>query len=48
MNATRQPGLNGVAMTGGLPLDFFHVPLPRWALRPRDAAVNLDAVVPSG
>ena len=27
---------------------FFHVPLPHWALRPRDAPVNLDAVVPPG
>lgn len=29
VNATRQPGVNGTAMTGGLPLDFFHVPLPQ-------------------
>jgi hypothetical protein len=28
VNATRQPGPNG-AQTGGLPLDFFHVPLPQ-------------------
>jgi hypothetical protein len=27
---------------------FFHVPLPHGALRPRDAPVNLDAVVPPG
>ena len=27
---------------------FFHVPLPRWALRPRDAVVHLDLVVPPG
>src|SRR5205823_15089617 len=27
---------------------FFHVPLPPWALRPRDAPVDLDAVVPPG
>lgn len=28
VNATRQPGTAG-AQTGGLPLDFFHVPLPQ-------------------
>jgi carboxypeptidase family protein len=28
VNATRQPGPGG-AQTGGLPLDFFHVPLPQ-------------------
>jgi hypothetical protein len=27
---------------------FFDVPLPHWALRPRDAPVHLDAVVPPG
>jgi peptidoglycan/xylan/chitin deacetylase (PgdA/CDA1 family) len=27
---------------------FFHVPLPPWALRPRDAPMNLGAVVPPG
>jgi len=29
VNATRQPGASGTAQTGGLPLDFFHVPLPQ-------------------